>query len=110
MSRSKSPKVPVIETRLAWLGSLLCHLHHYLVKVPQRMPFQVLLGLLLILSSHFASSTEAAWLRDTGTAICTFSISRWLAQQGRRRQTPEGAPLRNPTLRFRLPPRDDEHT
>jgi len=76
--------------------------HHWFVKVPQRMPVQVAFGVVMILGSHFAVNGEQTWLRDTGSAIVTISFTRWLAQQGQRRRTPDGKPLRNPTIRFKL--------
>ena len=82
--------------------------HHWFVKVPQRMQVQVIFGVFLILGSHFAVNGEQVWLRDTGSAIVTISFTRWLAQQGKRRSRPDGRPVRNPTIRFKLPPLEDE--
>ena len=84
-------------------------LDHYLVKVPQRMPAQVAFGVLLIVGSHFFSlPEERGWMRDTGTAVVAMSVARWMAQQGKRRSRPDGKPVRNPTIRFKLPPPEDE--
>lgn len=86
------------------LGRVISAVDHYLVKVPQRMCSQVLIGLALIVGSHWSRELEErAWLRDAGAAIIAFAVTRWMAQQGRRRQRPDGQPVRHPTLRFKLP-------
>jgi len=90
---------------LKHLAALVARADHYLVKVPQRMQTQVLLGLAAILVSHFAhDADERAWLRDAGSAVIAFAVTRWLAHQGKRRHDPMGRLLRNPTMEFKLPP------
>jgi len=90
------------------LGPIISAADHYVVKVPQRMCSQVVIGLVLIVGSHWSRELEErTWLRDAGAAIIAFAVTRWLAQQGRRRERPDGMPVRNPTLRFKIP-RDDK--
>lgn len=72
--------------------------------IPQQMFACVVIGCALILGSHFLSrEDERTWARDTGAAIITVSVARWLSQQGKRRTDSLGHPLRVATMRFKLP-------
>jgi len=66
----------------------------------------VLIGLSLVIFSHFLTrEDERSFIRDSGSGIIVFGVTRWLTQQGKKRFNPETRqPLRNSTLRFKLPP------
>lgn len=83
---------------------LISKLHHFSF-VLTRMSSLVILGVLLIIGSHFLKNEEEkSFIRDSGSGIIAFSISRWLSQQGKRRIVPEtNKPVRNPTIKFKLP-------
>lgn len=68
----------------------------------QRVTWQVSIGVLLILGSHWLpDEAEREWMRDAGAAIVAVSFTRWRAQQGHRRKDPQtGADRRQPTLRM----------